>query len=78
VNPLLFIVALAIAGFSWSLLKQLRAGEFRFGNGSYGRTNARVRRETDPAIFWILVAIQTGVILYIASIGIEIWRTPLS
>jgi hypothetical protein len=71
VNPLIILVFLVVAVFSWSLVSCLRAGEFKFGNGSYGRTNARVRRDDNPFAFWLLAVLQAGITLYIASFAIE-------
>ncbi len=71
-NPLIVFVVLAVAVLSWSLITSMRAGVFKFGNGSYGRTTGSVRRDTDPTAFWLLVAFQAGVILYVASFVFEL------
>lgn len=70
-NPLIIFVALAVAGFSWSLIRGLRAGEFKFGDGSYRRTIAHVRRDASPGAFWLLVAFHVGLILYVTSFVFE-------
>ena len=68
-NPLIILVALVVILFAWMLSRNLWMGEFRFGNGSYGRTTTTVRRADRPGAFWLLVAFQTGVILYVASLA---------
>ncbi|MBL0121680.1 MAG: hypothetical protein IPP88_02775 [Betaproteobacteria bacterium] len=70
-NPLIIIVVFVVAGFSWSLIVGLRAGEFKFGNGSYGQGIARVRRDASPGAFWLVAAFQAAVILYVASFVFE-------
>lgn len=70
-NPLIIFVVLVVIGFSWLLLRGLRAGEFKFGNGSYRSGIARVRRDTNPLAFWLVAAAEAGVILYVASIAFE-------
>jgi hypothetical protein len=71
-NPLFIFLALAVAWFSWSLIRGLRAGEFNFGNGSRGRTVARVRRDTNPGAFWTIVAFHVILVLYVASFGFDL------
>ncbi len=68
---MIILVFLVVAGFSWSLVSCLRAGEFKFGNGSYGKTIARVRRDDNPIAFWLLAMLQAGLTLYVASFAIE-------
>lgn len=70
-NPLIILVVLVVGFFSWGLFRCLRAGEFKLGDGSYKKTMAHVRRDTNPVAFWILVAFQVGVILYVASFVFE-------
>jgi hypothetical protein len=70
-NPLIIFVILAVAGFSWMLIRSLRAGEFKFGNGSYRQTIGRVRCDANPVAFWLLAAFQVGLILYVASFALE-------
>lgn len=71
-NPLIIFVVIIVAGFSLLLIRGLSAGEFKFGNGSYGNGIARVRRDANPIAFWLVVAFQTGVILYVASFIFEV------
>lgn len=68
---MIIVVVLAIGWFSWSLIRSLRVGEFKFGSGSYRQTIARVRRDANPRVFWILVAFHIGLILYVASFVLE-------
>ena len=70
-NPLIIFVVVAVGGFSWLLIRSLSAGEFKFGNASYGKTVAHVRRDTNPLAFWLIAAFQAGVILYVASFAFE-------
>jgi hypothetical protein len=71
VNPLLVIVALVVALFSWILGVSLRRGEFRYrsrGSAGIGGTlRTHVKRSERPVVFWILAAFHAGVILYVAS-----------
>jgi len=71
-NPLIFFIVLAVALFSWSLIRCLRTGVFRFGDGSYGRTIGHVRRDDNPTAFWLVIAFHVGLILYVASIAFEL------
>lgn len=70
-NPMLIFVALAVAGFSWSLIRGLSRGAFIFGNGSYGRTIAHVERAGSPIAFWLIVAFHVGLIVHVASLAFE-------
>ncbi len=70
-NPLIIFVVLAVAAFSWSLIRGFRTGAFKFGDGSYRRTIAHVRRDDNPIAFWILIAFHIGLILYVASFVFE-------
>jgi hypothetical protein len=70
-NPLIIFVVLVVAGFSWLLIRGLRAGEFKFGSGSYGSGIARVRRDTNPFAFWLVAAAQAGLIFHVASLVFE-------
>ena len=71
-NPMIIFVALAVAAFSWSLIRGLRTGAFKFGNGSYRSTIARVERDESPVAFWLVIAFHVGLIAYVASIAFEI------
>lgn len=70
-NPLIIFVVLVVAGFSWSLIRGLRTGEFNFGDGSYRRTIGRVSRDGNPVVFWILIAFHVVLISYVASFVFE-------
>ena len=70
-NPLIIFVVLAVAGFSWSLVRGLRTGAFKFGDGSYRRTIAHVQRAGNPVAFWLLIAFHVGLIVYVGSFVFE-------
>ena len=75
VNPLLVIIALVVALFSWILSVSLRRGEFRYRSrgsaGMGGTLRTHVKRSERPVVFWVLAAFHAGVILYIASIAFQ-------
>lgn len=75
-NPLIVIIALVVALFSWILAISLRRGEFRYRSrgsaGIGGTSTAHVNRSERPVVFWILAAFHAGVILYIASFVFEL------
>jgi hypothetical protein len=70
-NPMIIFVVLAVAWFSWSLIRCIRTGVFSFGDGSYGRTVGRVRREDSPVAYWLVIAFHVGLILYVGSLVFE-------
>ncbi len=72
-NPLVFFLILPVAFFTWILWVTLRAGEYRIkSRGPRGETPVTIRRSEQPAVFWTLVALHFGLILYIASIAFSL------
>ena len=64
-NPMVIIVVLVVALFGWILARTIRRGEFRTGHSV-------VRRSDQPGVFWFFVALQAGVVMYIASLALEL------
>jgi hypothetical protein len=56
------VIALVLA---WALVGQVRKGEVLVR--SAGRSRKRISRAENPLLFWVLTAVYSAVILYIAS-----------
>jgi hypothetical protein len=69
-NPMIIILALVVVLYLWYLSTALRNGEFLFRAGN-SRATSRVRRDDNPLVYWILVAFNGGLILYLTSLAWE-------
>ncbi len=69
-NPMLIFVALAVGAMLWVLVVSLRAGEFRYG--SRGHDASHVKKSESPGVFWGLVVIHAGIILYVLSLAFQL------
>lgn len=64
-NPMGILAGVIALVLAWALFGQVRKGEIPVR--SAGRMRKRIRRADNPLLFWVVTALYSAAILYIAS-----------